>query len=293
MSHAFAPAKINLYLHVTGRRRDGYHLLDSLLIFANLGDHIDVMESEHLSLEIIGPFAQGLSTGKDNLVLRAARSLADSAGIEPRAAIRLTKNLPVASGIGGGSADGAAALRALVRHWRLTPAHDNLQRLALSLGADVPACLTSQSCYIGGIGEELAPAPELPPVSLVLVNPGVAVSTPEVFQARAAPFSQNARLETDPEIAPKTAAGLAHLLSLRQNDLTDPAMKLMPAVADALRTLTISDGVLLARMSGSGATCFGLFANMETAAAAAYRLQKERPNWWVQIASTLGTETPP
>ena len=293
MSHAFAPAKINLYLHVTGRRSDGYHLLDSLLIFVDLGDHVDVMESEHLSLEIIGPFAQGLSTGEENLVLKAARSLADSAGIEPRAAIRLTKNLPVASGIGGGSADGAAALRALVRHWHLTPGYDDLQQLALSLGADVPACLTCQPCYIGGIGEELTPAPELPPVYLVLVNPGVAVSTPEVFQARAAPFSDNARLETGLEIVPKTAVGLAHLLSLRQNDLTDPAIKLRPEVADALRALAISDGVLLVRMSGSGATCFGLFDNIGTAAAAAERLERDRPDWWVRVASILGAETPP
>ena len=293
MNSAFAPAKINLYLHVTGRRSDGYHLLDSLLVFANLGDQVDVAESEHLSLEIVGPFAQGLSDGEDNLVLRAARSLADSAGIEPRAAIRLTKNLPVASGIGGGSADGAAALRALIHHWQLTPKRDDLYRLALSLGADVPACFAGRPCYLGGIGEELTPAPALPPACMVLINPAVAVSTPDVFRARTAPFSRIARLETGPESGPETLGELVHALSLRRNDLTDPAVKLAPEVSDVLGALTISDGILLARMSGSGATCFGLYDDMNIAAAAAEHLQKDHPKWWVQATSILGAKTPP
>ena len=293
MSHAFAPAKINLYLHVTGRRGDGYHLLDSLLVFANLGDQVDVAESGHLSLEIIGPFAQGLSDAEDNLVLRAARSLADSAGIEARAAIRLTKNLPVASGIGGGSADGAAALRALIHHWQLTPADDDLYRLALSLGADVPACLASRPCYLGGIGEKLTPAPALPPAGLVLVNPAVAVSTPDVFRVRTAPFSRSARLGTGPESVLGTPKELAHALSLRRNDLTDPAVELTPEVANVLAALAISDGIRLARMSGSGATCFGLYDDMDTAAAAAEHLKKNHPKWWVQATSILGAKTQP
>ena len=293
MSRAFAPAKINLYLHVTGRRSDGYHLLDSLLVFANLGNQIDVAESRNLSLEIIGPFAQGLSTGEDNLVLRAARSLADSAGIEARAAIRLTKNLPVASGIGGGSADGAAALRALTHHWRLTPADDDLYRLALSLGADVPACLASRPCYLGGIGEELTAAPALPPAGLVLVNPAVAVSTPDVFRARTAPFSWGARFGTGVESLLGTPEELARALSLRRNDLTDPAVELTPKVANVLGALAFSDGIRIARMSGSGATCFGLYDDMDTAAAAAEHLQKDHPKWWGQSTSILGAKTQP
>ena len=293
MSQAFAPAKINLYLHVTGRRSDGYHLLDSLLVFANLGDQIDISESAHLSLEVVGPFAQGLSSGEDNLVFKAARNLADSAGIEPRAAIRLTKNLPVASGIGGGSADGAAALRALVHHWHLTPARDDLHRLALSLGADVPACLASRPCYLGGMGEELAPAPKLPQVWLVLVNPAITISTSDVFRAQTAPFSMSARLGTGPKSVLGTAGELAHALALRRNDLTESAMELRPEVQDVLEALTITDGILLARMSGSGATCFGLCDNMDTAKAAAKHLRKNHPKWWVQETSTLGAEAQP
>ena len=292
MSRAFAPAKINLYLHVTGCRSDGYHLLDSLMVFANVGDRIEVRASGHLSLEISGPFSRGLSAGEDNLVLRAARCLAESADVEPRAAIRLTKNLPVASGIGGGSADCAATLRALIQHWNLELTNQDLHRLALSLGADIPACLQSRTCYLGGIGDELTPALSLPQVHLVLVNPAVSISTPDIFRARTAPFSRSARLK-GVEISSVSPEDLANTLSTRHNDLTDPAVAYAPEVADVLSALAISNGNLLARMSGSGATCFGLYGNIETATVAAERLQKNHPNWWIKATSTLNAANTP
>ena len=185
----FAPAKINLHLHVVGRRQDGYHLLDSLVVFAGVGDWLEVSPAADLSLTLAGPFAAGLAAEPDNLVLRAARGLAELAGIRPSGALRLEKNLPVASGIGGGSADAAAALRLLCRFWAISP---DLTRLAQSLGADVPVCLLGRPALMSGTGEVLAPAPPVPDAGLVLVNPGIAVATPAVFRARAAGFSQPA-----------------------------------------------------------------------------------------------------
>ena len=180
-----APAKVNLFLHVIGRRPDGYHLLDSLVVFAGCGDCLTVRESDRLSLEVDGPFAAALTGEGDNLVLRAARALAHATGNKPRGLLRLTKNLPVASGIGGGSADAAAALRLLARHWGAAPAGD---ALALQLGADVPVCLAGRPARMQGIGEILRPAPALPAFGLVLVNPAVAVSTPLVFRAHPGDF---------------------------------------------------------------------------------------------------------
>ena len=283
MSRAAAPAKINLYLHVTGRREDGYHLLDSLIVFADAGDAIEIEESGHLSLDMDGPFAAGLPAGEENLVGQAARLLADGAGMEPRASIKLTKNLPVASGIGGGSTDAAATLKALMAHWHLSPPEDVLQRMALTLGADVPVCIAGRPSYIGGIGEEIEPAPALPPAWLVLVNPGVAVSTPEVFRAREVTFSERDRLNT----RPASAEDLARELSTRRNDLTEAATKIAPVISDVLTALDNCDGILLARLSGSGATCFGLFGTAQAAASAEEKLRRDHPNWWVQAARLL------
>ena len=179
-----APAKVNLYLHVTGRRADGYHLLDSLVVFAGIGDVLEAAPSDTLSLHVEGRFAAGLADEPDNLVLRAARALAAAAGVPARARLVLQKNLPVASGIGGGSADAAAALRLLSRLWDLRPAPSEMARLALALGADVPVCLAGRASRMSGIGEQLAAAPRLPICGIVLVNPGVAVATADVFRAR-------------------------------------------------------------------------------------------------------------
>ena len=204
-----APAKVNLYLHVLGRRADGYHLLDSLVVFADEGDRIEVAPADDLRLTVSGPFAADVPAGADNLVLRAARALAAAAHRPPAAAIRLEKRLPVASGVGGGSADAAAVLRALVRLWDIAITDDALAGLALSLGADVPMCLHGWPMFVGGIGEEIEPAPPLPGCGLVLVNPRVLLPTPQVFKARTGDFSALARFQEPPADA-ADAGGVAH-----------------------------------------------------------------------------------
>jgi 4-diphosphocytidyl-2-C-methyl-D-erythritol kinase len=266
-----APAKINLYLHVTGRRADGYHLLDSLVVFAGAADALRVAPAEGLTLAVEGPFAGALAGEGDNLVLRAARALAARAGIAPRGALTLTKRLPVASGIGGGSADAAAALRLLARFWGVPPADG---AMAVTLGADVPVCLAARPARMQGIGEVLLAAPRLPPFGLVLVNPGVAVPTPAVFRARGGGFRAAAAL---PDAWPDAGAMAADLAGL-ENDLEAAAVGLAPAIGEVLAALRALPGGLLARMSGSGATCFALFADAAAAAAAARAVA--RPGWW-------------
>jgi 4-diphosphocytidyl-2-C-methyl-D-erythritol kinase len=264
----FAPAKVNLALHVTGRRADGYHLLDSLVVFACVGDAVSAELAEGLSLVLDGPEAGALAAEPDNLVLRAARALA--AGRELGAALRLVKRLPVASGIGGGSSDAAAALRVLARLWRVEA---DLPALALSLGADVPVCLARSPAVMRGIGEALAPAPRLPRFGLLLANPRVAVETRAVFAARAPGFSAPIAY---PE-AWSDAAAMARDLAAWRNDLEAPAMALCPVIGQVRAAIAAQPGCLLARMSGSGATCFGLFAD----AAAAERAAADLPGaWW-------------
>ena len=279
-----APAKLNLYLHVLGRRDDGYHLLDSLVAFADIGDVVTARPAERLSLEITGPFAGTLQGDpSENLVWRAASALAARGGIEPKAALTLEKNLPVASGIGGGSSDAAAALKALGELWRLDLGERNFQGLARSLGADVPVCLFGETAWLGGIGEHVAPAPPLPACWVVLVNPGVSLATPAVFKARTGAFSEPARFEA----APADTSSLARLLKERRNDLTAPAVALAPAIADVLRALEAERGALIARMSGSGATCFALFADATAARASARRLRAAHPAWWVAAGALI------
>jgi 4-diphosphocytidyl-2-C-methyl-D-erythritol kinase len=277
-----APAKINLFLHVTGRRADGYHLISSLMVFAGIGDEIVADRGDAISLTIDGPFARGLSADADNLVVRAARALADLVGVAPMVALHLTKTLPVASGIGGGSADAAATLRALIRLWKRDPGSAALAELGLRLGADVPVCLRSQPTQVSGIGEILEPAPALPPAWLVLVNPGVAVPTRAVFAARSEAFSPPAPFER----APVDAADLARMLAERHNDLEAPAIRLAPPIADGLAALRAAEGCLLARMSGSGATCFGLFASAAGANREADTIRSAHPGWW-SVATPL------
>lgn len=269
---AFAPAKVNLHLHVVGRRPDGYHLLDSLVVFAGVGDRLSVSPGAGFSLSVTGPFAAGLQTEADNLVLRAGRALAAAGGIEPTGHLVLEKNLPVASGIGGGSADAAAALRLLRGFWGLAT---DLSDLAPALGADVPVCLSGVPSLMSGIGEVLAPAPALPDLGLVLVNPGVAVSTPAVFRARSGGFSPTAAFPASGWISSESLVA-----SLRDttNDLEAPARALVPAIGHMLDSLAAAPGCLLARMSGSGATCFGIFAAPEQAAVAAPTIGM--PDWW-------------
>jgi 4-diphosphocytidyl-2-C-methyl-D-erythritol kinase len=272
MMSDFAPAKVNLFLHVTGRRADGYHTLDSLAVFPMAGDFVHAAAADTLSLEITGPFGGVLRAETDNLVLRAARALAAASGIPPRATLTLEKNLPVASGIGGGSADAAAALRVLAKLWGVeAPLHE----IALTLGADVPVCLGHRAARMSGIGEVLQPAPSLPKFWMVLVNPLVAVPTPAVFRARIGAFSPPAELPAAWPDATAMADGLSRL----SNDLETPAIGLAPVIGEVLATLREDKTCLLARMSGSGASCFGIYATLEDARQA--YLVIRRPDWWV------------
>lgn len=279
----FAPAKINLTLHVTGRRADGYHLLDSLVAFADVGDRISAEAGDGLSLAVDGPMAGDLPAGADNLVLGAARLIGGER--PPGARLRLTKRLPVASGIGGGSADAAAALRVLARLWNLPlpgPA------AAAGLGADVPVCLASRPGRMRGIGELVAPVPPLPPAWLVLANPRRAVPTPAIFRTLDA-RDNPAMPDPLPDLSGFDA--LAGFLARCRNDLESPARALEPAIGDVLAALRGTVGCAIARMSGSGATCFGLYAGSRPARAAAAAIRAGHPGWWV-VAAPLRPDPP-
>lgn len=281
---ALAPAKVNLTLHVTGRRDDGYHLLDSLVVFAGVGDGLDFSPAAETALTVDGPRAAGVPADATNLVLRAAAALEG-----PPVAIRLTKRLPAAAGIGGGSSDAAATLRGLLARGH-RPRGD-LPALALGLGADVPVCLAGRPARMSGTGERLAPLPPLPPLWLVLVNPGVPVSTRACFAALAGRFG--APMPRLPPAGWADAAALARWLAVQRNDLEPPARALAPPVGDALAALAATRGCLMARMSGSGATCFGLFADADAADAAAGVIAAVHPPWWTAAAPVLPDSPPP
>lgn len=273
MEREAARAKVNLFLHVLGRRTDGYHLLDSLVVFPDAADEVRAEAADTLALEVEGPFASALEGG-DNLVLRAARALLQASGRGCGARLRLEKALPVASGIGGGSADAAAALRLLNRLWNLGLPAPRLSGLALGLGADVPACLLSEPVRMGGVGEILGVAPALPPCGMVLVNPGVPVSTAEVFRART-----DSAYSEPPTLPARWAdvGSMATDLRAMRNDLEEAAVRLCPEIEQTLAWLSARTGCLLARMSGSGATCFGLFRDAHAASGVA----EARPaGWW-------------
>ena len=285
-----ARAKINLFLHVTGRRPDGYHTLRSLVVFADAADTVTAERSEMLSLSLAGPFGDLLDAGGDNLVLRAALALQDRAfartGRRPGAALLLTKRLPVASGIGGGSADAAASLRALDRLWGLGTPDPEMEALALSLGADVPVCLGSRARMMGGIGDRLEDAPALPPFWLVLANPMRGLETRAVFGARA-PTPPSPPVTIPDRFA--SAADLAGWLAREtRNDLADAARSLMPEIGRIETALAALPGALHTGMSGSGATCFALFGDGKTAAEGARTLRASERGWWVEAAAVPG-----
>jgi 4-diphosphocytidyl-2-C-methyl-D-erythritol kinase len=282
-----APAKLNLTLAVVGRRDDGYHLLDSLVGFTEYGDSVAAEPSQTLGLVMDGPFGAALAVDPvENLVLRAARLLAEAGGIVPRAALKLTKRLPVASGIGGGSSDAAATLLALAELWQLAPAPEDLAAIGLKLGADVPVCLAARTARLEGIGERIGPAPSLPAAPIVLVNPGVGLPTPQVFRARRGSFSAGAGAQGVLARSPADVRELAEALEGTGNDLTAPAITLLPVIAEVLAALEATPGRLLARMSGSGATCFALFADDAAASAAASAIAAAHPGWW-SVATRL------
>lgn len=283
-----APAKINLYLHVTGKRDDGYHLLDSLVVFTGVGDVMKLEEADEFAFVMDGPMAPALAGGdpEQNLVVRAARGLAAAKGRELKVKLTLTKNLPIASGIGGGSTDAAAALRLLSVHWGLEPRDPDLFRIAARLGQDIPCCIDAETCYFRGIGDQTDPGPELPHTDIVLVNPGVALPTPAVFKARTGAFTPARFLSTLPE----SPQELADMLSQRSNSLTAAAITLCPDIEMVLDALRGQQDCLLARMSGSGATCFGLFPDRASARQAAADLYTRHPEWWV-VQTNFPTQT--
>jgi 4-diphosphocytidyl-2-C-methyl-D-erythritol kinase len=281
----FAPAKINLFLHVGKKRDDGFHELESLVVFARAGDTLTFAPSDALTLSLDGPFAADLDTGSDNLVLRAAQALAAHSGRRAVGAIHLTKNLPVASGIGGGSADAAAALRGLARLWGLDVSWSELRIIAATLGSDVPVCVESRAAWMEGRGERVTPARPLPDMATVLVNPGVSVATSEVFRTLSrrrgtGQVDRNSRIQTRSDVIA--------LLKATSNDLEAPARSFAPAIDDVLEELARMPGVEFGRMSGSGATCFAIFEEDASAGMAATALSHSHPHWWVQ-ATQIGS----
>lgn len=267
-------AKLNLALHVRRRRADGYHEIETIFAFADFGDVLTAAPADKFSLVIKGPFGSGLDAGDDNLVLRAARALAQHSGIDSGAALTLDKQLPVASGIGGGSADAAATLRLLDRLWGLDAGLDELARIGVSLGADVPACVHSRTARGEGVGGTLGfPDPgALPGMNVLLVNPGVAVSTASVFAAWDG--IDRGMLDTGPLLAAACAG---------RNDLQAPATAICPEIHRVLSTLRSFDGTQIVRLSGSGATCFALF-RPGFAVDATLRAVAWDPCWWVRTA---------
>ena len=286
MKSHLAPAKVNLFLHVGDKRADGYHNLLSLVVFADVGDRLSAAPADSLALKVTGPFPNTGPTA-DNLVLKAARALGEWAGKHGHKTkpveLTLEKNLPVASGIGGGSSDAAAALLMLAAHWGLPIAVDDLQALGLQLGADVPVCLRGAPTLVSGVGESLAPVHTLPPFALVLVNPRVEVPTAQVFKAldvRSGAFAPPLRDFKD-------ARDFAMYLDQTINDLGAPAKVIAPIIMRTEYALAATDGCLIARMSGSGATCFGLYASKAAADAAADAIARKHPEWWVKAASSF------
>ncbi|MFA5968131.1 MAG: 4-(cytidine 5'-diphospho)-2-C-methyl-D-erythritol kinase [Sphingomonas sp.] len=270
-----APAKINLALHVRSRRDDGYHELETLFAFLKDGDIIRVQYADKPSFDVTGPFAAALSGEGDNLVTRAATQFAETFAMDGAYAIELEKHLPVASGIGGGSADAAATLRALARLRGIAPDDYRLFAIAEGLGADVPACLLGKSAVGEGKGEKLTPIDGLTDMPVLLVNPGVAVSTGAVFKGWGGV-----------DLGPISAGRLIDRALAGRNDLEPPARAMTPVIGEVISMLAAAPGVVLARMSGSGATCFALYDGISARHAAAQAIRAARPEWWL-LESTL------
>ncbi len=272
-----SPAKLNLYLHIVGKRDDGFHLLDSLVVFTQFGDQLTAKPANTVSLHIEGEFAAGLGA-QDNLVMRAALALQSKYDVQQGAILTLEKRIPVGAGLGGGSANAATALLLLNALWEIDAPMQELETLAITLGADVPACLYAQALHMGGIGEVITPMPDFSLTEqIVLVNPRLHVSTPDVFKqfARAPRYQQ-----------PIAEHERMHFTK-HHNDLQDAAITICPAIADILALLQQQQGCDVARMCGSGATCFGLFAGKQEASAAVQTIKAVQPNWWVKSTALL------
>ena len=289
----FAPAKINLYLHVTQKRDDGYHNLDSLAVFADIGDRIILEPANDFQFIINGPYANAFgakekdsSVTSTNLIVRAARALALQTGRAPDLRITLTKNLPLASGLGGGSADAAAVLWGLMDLWNIPLSTAFLPDLMRGLGADVGACLRCAPVRMSGIGDILEHIPDLPEIPVVLVNPGKHCPTPDVFRRFIGPMRGEVKFPADIT----NPDGFLTFLAAQENDLTPAALEIVPGIAEALVALQHAAGCKLARMSGSGATVFGLFGNADEAVNAAEKITLAQPRWWVRTGTINSPE---
>ena len=278
-----APAKVNLTLHVTGQRDDGYHLLDSLVVFASAADQLGASVAPDLRLQVGGPFATGVPTDESNLVMRAAAALQQARGVRLGAALTLDKHLPHAAGIGSGSSDAAIALTMLADLWNVAPLPPEAPEV-LALGADLPVCLRApQVTRMSGIGDVLSPVPDLPRAALVLVRPPVAVPTQDVFNGLAS--KDGAPMEPLPEGL--DFDGFAHWLARQRNDLLPPAQEIAPQIGQAIAALNAQPQVAVAGMSGSGATCYGLVRDMATARQVARVIQVRQMSWWVAPADIM------
>lgn len=277
-----ARAKVNLYLHVQGRRSDGYHLLDSLVVFPDFGDTVELLPAERPSLTVQGPLAHLLAgvPAERNLAWKAAELLLHEADADEHFEIRITKCIPPQAGLGGASADAAAVLHLINERLALHIAPEELQGLALRLGADVPACIASTPLFFAGIGEVLELAPPLPEMALVLVWPGEGLATPAIFAAL-----REAHIGPPTPRPALTAGGATVVLTAQRNDLQPLAEGQLPAIRDMLRALESEHGCRVARMTGSGSACFGMFDSGLSARAAAAVIARQHPSWWVQAVS--------
>lgn len=282
----FAPAKVNLYLHITGKLTNGYHMLDSLAGFVDVGDYITIENSDEFSFVVEGPYKDYFSDrdldssdNSGNLVVRAARNLAKAVGRDPLIKITLEKNLPLASGIGGGSSDAGACIWGLMEWWGISPAASFLPSLLLEMGTDIPVCLKCQPSHMAGLGDLITPLKHaLPEVPIVLANPSVHCSTIDVYKRFKPPFSDLAEIPDHFHNVDE----FIQFLQQQSNDLTPPAIAGAPSIETVLEALKSQDGSLLSRMSGSGATCFALFRTQDQANEARQAIQDHHPDWWVK-----------
>lgn len=272
----FAPAKINLFLHIVGKKQDGYHLLQSLITFANFGDKIEITPADKFSFSTTGK-TEHLSSNEDNLVVRAARSLAKELNIPLKLSIHLSKETPIGAGLGGGSADAAATIKGLLAYWNKEPSSQVIENILLELGADVPVCYQGGNCFVEKVGEIITPLSSLPKLPAVLVYPNEFCSTADIFENYNQPYSSPINLPDNFS----NQNEFYDFLKQQKNDLTDSACQKIPAIKNILSALQEQEGCAIARMSGSGSACFSLFETTEQSKEAAKIIQKEKPDWWV------------
>lgn len=284
----FAPAKINLFLHVTGKTDNNYHTLDSLINFADIGDEITIEPASQFSFDIDGPYAgyfnadaQKSTDESTNLVVKAVFAMAQKFERLPDFKITLTKNLPIASGMGGGSSNAAATIWGLLEWWNIPTNTDDLPELFLKLGADVPVCYYSQPARMQGIGDLVTPVPDMPELDILLINPGKPCPTEKVFAGITPPYSE--KITFPPHF--KSTHALIEFLSHQRNDLTPAASNIVSEINEILPLIQKQKGCALARLSGSGATCFGIFENADTAKEAEIKIREQNPDWWIRTGT--------